>query len=81
MLILGRPGEVGRLLIADCRSSVAAVGNAVESSITTATPIIGAEHLRIDIANHHAMRASVDVRLHQNEDCAMEDQDSSLEKC
>jgi hypothetical protein len=59
-VVESRLGEIGRLLIADCRSSVAAVGQALTDARSTAAPILGEEHMQIDIANHHAMRASID---------------------
>ena len=54
-------GGIGRLLIADCRSSVAAVGHALAGAVNTATPILGTEYVLVDLANHHAMRASIDA--------------------
>ena len=54
-------GVIGRLLIADCRSSVAAVGHALAGAVSTASPILGAEYVLVDLANHHAMRASIDA--------------------
>ena len=54
-------GAIGRLLIADCRSSVAAVGHALAGAVSTVAPILGVDHIMVDLANHHAVRASIDA--------------------
>jgi hypothetical protein len=61
---VGGEDEARRLVIFDCRSSLAAVGNALKGKGTElASHYAGTVHHFLDIGNIHTMRASID-QLH-----------------